>query len=637
MDNLFSLLLNGLLIISILSFIALMYSKFTKEQSVFKSMSIVTLVLTTIYALILSSFNSYLLILFIFLVYAIFRNIIFKHKKSLEFRSYKINVLKEWLLILFYFLVSFFLLNIQIILQDNIYIDLHPDFSFYAGVSEILSRTGIETTNFDIALQDKQNFVFYHYFELWFNALVSEFLNITHLKGLMFITIPIFATIMLRGVFELQQKLFNVNKARCKLLFYILPLSILFLFPYTITFRWLMSFGENFTPWNTTIASSLFLKWIIVLAGLVYLFIDYKKNKYQNTIMILAFIGIVYPTTIISILPSIIIFMFIFRKKMIKLYWLDVVIVTITILSVFWKVNQLNVALPEQNLTDVPSTLELVKQFFSENPKNLFIFIKEPVLRTLYIIIAFAPLILLLLPKRREIFQVLKKHFKLLVLLLIIYFISLSGLILLNFTKDGEQLYTNIFYPFFILMMFLGFLYIIVKSSKKIRIIGAAIFALTIVLNLYGVINEKLINTEPLETENVLKISEHIRKTKGKAIIIADEGFYSNTRRKNIYFIIPGHNLRYLNNNYFPQTVSLDRIDISSKRDTFDITKRLMLSMYYKDVLLDKRNYQDIIKTNQDIKLIIIDKNAPEFDNSEENFNLSYLGKIDDFYFYKRK
>ncbi|MGK0447502.1 MAG: hypothetical protein ACJA2M_001277 [Polaribacter sp.] len=636
MDDLFILLLNGLLTISVLTLLAFIFNKLTKEQSIFKSISIVILALTTAYALILSSFTSYLLIIFIFLVYAIFRNIIFKNKKSSDFGCHKINVLKEGALILFYFLVSFFLLNIQSIIQDTLYINLHSDFSFYAGVSEILSRTGIENTTIDIALDGQKSFAFYHYFELWFNGLLSDLFSITHLKSLMYLTLPVLSTVMLRGLFELQQNYFYkypVFKTNWK---YLLPLSIFFLLPFTITFRWLLSLGSDFNPWNPSIVLTMSIKWIIVLGSLIYIYVDYKKNKLNNIVLIAGFMCVVYPTTMIATLPSLIIWILLFRKRLPKIAIWDMLIITSTIFVVMWYLNSFNNNLNFPSNIEIPSTLSMIQDYYLQDKSNLLLFIKEPVLRTIYILIGFTPLLVLIYFKRHSLKKIFFNHYTLVSLFAVIYLVSIFGVVLLDFSVNGDQIHTNIFYPLYILIFYVGLIYLLKDKNTKISASALILLVVAIGLNIYG-LSSKIALTEKVETKNYNTIIDNLKNFDGESVYIVDVDYFKLATNKNFYFEMPGPNLRFDVSNHFPTLLSLDRLKINSLTDKF-FGGSIYISAKYLDQVVNKDlTYQEVFNNNDKLKLIIIQNSSPEIENAEGEFSADYIGEIDGFSYYKRR
>jgi hypothetical protein len=636
MNNIFFLFLNGLLVISALFIFSLLLNKITKTQSVFKNISIILIALTTAYALIISSFSSYLLILFVFLIYAVFRSIFYKTSESSYFQSQKIKIIKEFALILFYFVVSFFLLNIQIIAQSSSYIDLQPDFSFYAGISEILSSSGIENIKIDLALSQQKSFTFYHYFELWFNGLLSEMFSITHLKSLMFITLPVLSAIMLKGLFELQQSIFSkysVFKTNWK---YLLPLSIFFLFPFTMTFRWLLSLGSSFHPWNSSLALWMSIKWILVLCALVYLFLDYKKNRLKNIVFIAGFMCVVYPTTMIATLPGLIIWILLFRKKIPKIAHLDALIITSTILAVMWYVNNFNQHLDLTSDFDVPSTLSMVKNYFLQDKSNLLLFIKEPVLRTLYIAVGFIPLFVFIYFRRKTIKKIVLTHSTLFALFTVIYLVSIFGVVLLDFSKDGDQIHRNIFYPLYILIFYIGFIYFIKDKNRKISISASVFLICTLLLNIFGLISV-IVTTPNIDTKNYNTIIENLNSFDGESAYIVDSTYFSNEYNKNFYFEIPGRNIRFRATKYFPHLLSIDRIKIESTRDKFYVGYIYDSAKYFKSIIEDKKTYKQVFIEDDNLKFLIIHKNAPELENAEKVFDVSYLGEIEDFIFFQNK
>ena len=636
MENTLTLFVYGLIVVSVLFSGGLMLSKVFKETSYFRNTVLAILVATTTYALLVSSFRSYLLILLVFFVYAFVKRKIFPSNGTLNETTPHTAWWKPWLLILSYFSFSFFVLNAQLLLEKGPYSSLHPDFSFYASVSEILAKTGIENRLIDTALEGEVSFSFYHYFELWFNALVSTLLDLTHLKVLMYVTIPAFASVMLLGVYELQQKLFGkygLFKTNWK---YLIPLSILFVFPFTISLRWMLSLGSNFTPWNPSIALNLPFKWIIVLSGFVFLFVDYKEKKLYNVLLIFGFISVVYPTTMVATLPSLLLWFLFFRKQLPRVVLWDVIVTTLTIGLVMWRVSTFNTPPVASEMIASPSTLSLIKEYFlEENKSRLLLLVKEPILRTLYVLVAFAPLLALLWFKKDALKKHIEAHYILVVLIGFIYLLSAGGIVLLEFSYNGDQLHRNIFYPLFVLLFQMVVLYLLVDGKRNVRIAGFTILLISMSLNISGILN-KVSTQQPVETQNAEAIIKAMNTEDGKSMFIADTTYFHNTRRKNFYFVLPGYNLRFDVANYFPHCLSMDRINLETEGDWFNLGTVFNSGRCFKPIMIEKLAYSAVFREAEDVEFLIIDQNTPEFRDAEKEFNVEYLGKIGHFAYFKK-
>jgi hypothetical protein len=635
MNNIIALFIVGLIIVNFIFFLGKALNVFTKTESDFKNIVFVIVGITSIFALIKSSFNSYLLILFLFFIYFFIKNKFFTKAPLHKEIKTEQNKIKNWILLCAYFVASFVILNLQLIFENGAYSSLRQDFSFYAAISEILSTSGIETYIIDNGTAAKEGYKFYHYFELWTNGLFSIIWKYSHLQTLMFITIPVYSSIMLLGVFELMNTFKNGTIMNHKLWLKILPISILFLYPFTITFRWVLSFGNSFEPWNPSIAFYIYLKWIIVIGGFIFLLLDYKKNQHKNTILILACIGVVYPTTMLTIIPSLMLWALFYRNKMTKSNWIDLGVAVIIIGAVMWKVNLLNKAIPIQSGFTNPSMGSIIKEYFLSDLSNLLSFIIEPLLRTIYILIAFLPLIILLWAQKKVLLQKYAKHAQLVVLFVVMYLLSIFGIVILDFSYDGDQLHRNIFSPLYVIITLFGFLYVFNHATKYIVKIGVGIFIFTIMLNIIGMTHmlksQEIPNQQGLE--NIIKT---MKNNYGETVFIAGEDYFKNTRRKNINFIVPAHNLRFYLNNYNPHCLSIDKIKLEDESDFFNLGNMQTSSRYFKEIIINKETYVDVFKNNNKIGYLIIEQQAEEFINAEEVFDVKMLGFIENFFFYKK-
>ncbi|UAM96611.1 hypothetical protein K8354_09675 [Polaribacter litorisediminis] len=642
MNTTFLLFLIGLSLISILIIFGFMLSKFTKENSLFKNIAIVIIAITATFALVQSNFRSYLLIAFILLIYALFRDKLFNKQISFTKQKLEHSFVKTLVLGLFYFSISFVVLNLQLLTENNVYSSLHPDFSFYAAVSEILTTTGIENSDLSSALSGKLSYQFYHYFELWFNGLITIIINNTFLNTLMFVTIPCFSAIMLLGIYELQQKIFGQVKLLSSVIKYFIPLMILFVFPFMRTFSALVKYiaGENLGYWtNPSIASGIALKLIIVVSGITYLLLDYVKNKNKNIILICAFIGIVYPPTLVTIIPSIMIWQIFIIKQINKKIIFDNFILFISIGLVFLWINSFEKGSIDNNVYDIPSTIEMIQTHFGSNIKKYLMYVISPLLTFIKLSFYVSPILILLFLKRKSLVNILKTKKDLIFLFTLFFVISSYGAGLLGYHKDGVQLYENIMLPIYILCIFLAFIYLISSKKTYIKVFTTIVLSLMLIINIYGFLGRRFSNNpEDNKVSNVNNIIDAYKKSSSKeSIMIASNDFYSDMRSKNTKFIIAGHNLRFFVNGYFPHTLSLDKIKMESMAEKAYLAKNLIRSKYFNEIIQQELSYKEVIKSNKEITFLIIDKEALENINAESEFSADYLGVIDGFSYYKRR
>jgi hypothetical protein len=600
------------------------------SSNTFTKLVVGILMTTTGYALVVSSFSSYLLIIPLLLGYSwIKEGASFKLSSwplrfwnrliSIPFRTEVLAV------ILPLYILAYIIFTGQYIPDLNKYLHVHPDFSFYAAISEILNATGIESRLIAPAINGVKHFTFYHYFELWLNAGLTKVFGFTSLYTLIFVLIPLLVTVLLTGVFEYLREFYVDFKTK-----YWIPLAlsvtVVFLFPYTISLRWVLSLGADFNPWNPSIAMVTSIKWTIVGSGLLYLISDFKRNGIKNLPLVLGFIAVVYPTTMITIVPSLLIWMLYALYKKESEAVRDSLLISGLIVAGMFYVGFYG-SLPETESTG-PGTLDLVSSYFTDDPARIFLLVKEPILRSGYILLAFTPLLILLWFHYRKsgLIRIIKKNEGLIVFLFIAYLTSIVGIVLLNFSYDGDQLHSNLFYPLYILLVFFAFIQLFFTNSL-LKNVAIGLFLVTLSLNVYGVIDYSNSIEDP-DIENGEAIIQALAGSKGKVIFLASEEVFHNTRSKNINFIIPGHNLRFYVRDYFPQCISLDRIKLESINDRFNLDQTIQSAQYYNQIIKQGLSYKEVIELHSDIEFLIIDKRAPELTDFEVKFDAKNLGVI---------
>lgn len=631
MSDVLNIFLIGLTSLILLFLLAQCLKRVYRELDDFKSIVLVILSITSIYAGIKSELHSYLIAVFLLFTYILIKKAIRKPVNLPKAVFSQSAWTESLVLFVFYYCFSFFVFNIRVFFESSSYSNLHPDFSFYAGVSELLSTRGTESILIDAVIDGQKSFVFYHYFELWFNGMISSFSGVTHLNSLMFITLPLFSSVMLKGVNQLLKDSSIVSSSR-KITYYFIPVTILFLFPYTSTFRWVMSLGSKFEPWNNTMLSLNPIKYIIVVSGLIYLFLDYKANKLKNTVIILMFLTLAYPTTLFAVLPSVFLWLLLYGRQFKRETVFDYLISLLIIFVVFLRVSD-NIPSKQINST---STLTLIKQFYFLNPKRFLLFITEPVLRTIYITIAFLPLIMLLWFERSRLKNLFANNKVIISFFGIAYAVSAIGIVFLDFSFDGDQLHTNLFYPLYILLFFFGLAFLLYSRIRKLGLAALVLLCFTVLLNATGVFYKEK-NNESLACENLSSIISTLSTSGGGQVFLADTNYFKKQRHKNIYLGIPAANLRKIVSNYYPQCLSLDRIKLSNLSDTFNFEKTIKSAHFYEDIVSKRLTYKEVFSQSRDLNVLIIQKTAPEFNDAETVFEVTKLGEIGQFAFYRRK
>jgi len=229
----------------------------------------------------------------------------------------------------------------------------------------------------------------------------------------------------------------------------------------------------------------------------------------------------------------------------------------------------------------------------------------------------------------------IKEKQGLIVFLCIAYLISSVGIVLLNFSYDGDQIHRNIFYPLYILLVFFIFVNLFM-SNVVLRNLAISLFLVTLSLSIYGSI-DYFKSLEYPDIENKEAIIQALALSKGKVVFLSSEETLKNKRRKHPNFIIPGYNLRFYVEDYFPHALSLDRIKIESIGDQFYLSQGIRSAQYYNEIIEQGLTYKEVIERYDEIKFLIIDKKASEYLNAEKDYGAFKIGSIDDFVYYKIK
>jgi hypothetical protein len=200
-------------------------------KSWIKSMLIGHLVITSIYAIYITSGHTYLIIpTFLLAALCLYTFISHQHNKN---RIAQRNVQQPFsvkgiamfclLGVIAYFTIYFRVYSVQMELMK-----IHADYSFYGGVADFMNEFRIETTILD-PLQTNPTYQIYHYFELWNAALFSTIFGTTGTQALLLITYPFHLTLLLAGVvtFVYEHRKIPIPLVILILLF-ITPLGILY-------------------------------------------------------------------------------------------------------------------------------------------------------------------------------------------------------------------------------------------------------------------------------------------------------------------------------------------------------------------------------------------------------------------------
>lgn len=158
---------------------------------------------TTIYAVIITKGNSVLLFLLFFsIILILYKTYFLKRSISLISNgikfSTKIKFLEQFIILFFIFALQLY--SIYDFESSNFFLPSNPDRLLFSDITEFMNYAAVETDKINYLALAQHNPSPYHYFELWFTALLSfaTKLNIVFLDHL--VAAPIFGTIIYMGV-----------------------------------------------------------------------------------------------------------------------------------------------------------------------------------------------------------------------------------------------------------------------------------------------------------------------------------------------------------------------------------------------------------------------------------------------------
>lgn len=546
--------------------------------------------ITTFFALFNSGFRSYLIGLVPLGILILYY---YRHKIKLPVLK-SFFIITDWKKLDSFFLTNsiIYLITVFIIVGfDGIIYNIHPDFAFYGAISEILNKTGIESLFFDIALNNSYHYVFYHYFELWFGALVIEIFNVNSIQAILLVVFVFFCTLAVYGLYVLVN---NKEENDYKLLS--LSFLILIISPFVKTIRWLFGLQAGDVPFNITLISSFSIKNSIIVSLLVLLLLFRKKDI--NTITFITLLIIfVYPSTAVLLFPTLFIWL---------LYWLrkDKTKSNISFLSVITGILPFLILSYLNKFTDLSGSGIQFASILIYFKNNILKIISEPFIRMIWELVTYSPYIILafLFLKYREssFTDYIQQNKSLISLLFIGYVIGSVGIALLSFTANGHQLLSNFYDPLFILLASLLIIKCVYFNQNiKVKYFAFVIILFTLIINLPGITwNKENLNFN--KYNNLAKIFDGDKKI---AFIHGN---------KSAYFEIPFGNLRWFTQGYFPVNLSAGFIELNSISDKFDFSSSILNTKYYDELVSQNMAIDLILRENKFDYLIV----AKTFDDS---------------------
>lgn len=581
--------------------------------------------LISTYAIIKSGFKSYLITIIPLII-----SFLFYFRKEFDTRKFRKRFKSVELTHLFFLIVItsvvYFLTIISLVNINGELYEVAIDYPYYAGISEILNKTGIETINWDLAFNNVSRFKFYHYFELWFGAFCLLIFKINSLQSILLLVFVVFASIAVYGVNIILNK---ENHFRMDYL--ISSFLILIISPLYRTLRWIIGV-ESGLLFNQSIISDLSIKTAVVLTLSVLLWY-YRKSDTNIITLILLLTAIVYPTTIIMLIPALIVWLIYLWLKYNfsvrqNIYWVLSFVITMVFVVLVNNCLSKNSAFFYENIPErisQPGMMETIVYYFRNNYlKVLF----EPFIFLVYQLLSYSLFILLFIfhlriknisPKK-----LINDHLILISFLIFAFLIGSIGRALLGFTENGRQITNNFFHPLFILMSS----YLLIKTlwdtnARKLILFSFFIVAVILGLNIPRAV---LLYKDPISLNDHLFL---LNKLKNNSSELA---FVSIKNNNSTYVYYPFAHLRWFMRDYFPSSLSQELL--INRLDEKNYEKwPSKYSKYYKDIIVNGKTIPEVIKANQ-IPYVVIENQLIDSIDVQQ-FSTFKATQLRDFIFYE--
>jgi len=345
----------------------------------------------------------------------------------------------------------FFIYWHHLIIRENylIPIVIHPfDYHFYANLSDYISSSGIESSNIDyINISNDKQPLPYHYFELWLNASFKWIGYSSYLRSKLICDV-IFCFFIYLGIRSILEKINYKNE------YWRIVLSISFLFFcgfYTIFFPSHVLIGADEMVYNLFIYPKFLPIFLIIISAILFSLYDNFKASCL-VFLFLPFISILCAPAIIIGLLLLCIMNYFFDYFQFK-----IVIISIGISLIFLVLFYSSGILKGYGSNPMPlihEPIDFTNAIFESSYQLGYWFY--------FTIWVFCPLIILIL-KFKRIINFLKKSKKISFLIFQTLLIFIGGfccstLFILDY--NGNQFFSNIYFPYINIIGFCGLLFL---------------------------------------------------------------------------------------------------------------------------------------------------------------------------------
>jgi hypothetical protein len=536
------------------------------EQSVFWSLFTGFLLTISIYATVITGFQTILLpiplLLFFFIrSRAFYSYVINAHNLKEAKPFYRKNIflfgiitaLAYWCYFIFGFvsfanaLVSFF----------------GGDTEFYGRAAHYLNYGGKENISLDYLKLTNTQTEPYHYGDLWLTAFISRIFQINSVIVVPTITYPVFATIFIVALTEYCIKIFDVNFKKAFLFVIILAAFISgfkFIYPKFILNADVVSLALLEYP-------KTFLPACILMSMLISLrFIGLKQLTITGCIGVLLFINIA-PAIIIAIFSISLVFYFIHKRQKLPDFIISflVVLVTISFFLLFYSMDKSGISISRAGFN-----FKTAANIFFGGLLQYFSLIPFLVL----FVVSFLPF--------RSFFKKAYTAYD----IIFLFLISLTGLLtyslLYSSTPEAVQFFTNVFIPAGAIAVCLILLHVLAQKLLYPKLISIGLFITIVILNFH-----RSGDSTEVHTSDLKKIKDFLgRHTANGFVNFRSAHEFKTFFEKNTIVFQPLTFLSYLNTPYINVSFNIReaRTDPGFLYSNFekDIIKQSPFALYQK-------------------------------------------------------
>ncbi|WP_347354541.1 hypothetical protein [Acetoanaerobium noterae] len=247
--------------------------------------------------------------LLLFGLFCIINRKCFVFPKKLNFKTFQIKYFYIYILGYLFFFLYFLLHSVD---YNGDYLLSFIDYPYYSGISDLLNQCKIESASFNNMHNLELYPKFYHWFNEWLTALISNFFNLPGLQVYTFITLPLIWTPTFIGIFWITRQFFNTFF----LFHYLLTVFFFFVAGISDILQHMLFIDTGVTFWDLSLLDPRSNKLAIGVLIILNCVVIWKKTRrLEKIIFPLSVLSILYSTFLPVIVSAFIFSGFIFWIK----------------------------------------------------------------------------------------------------------------------------------------------------------------------------------------------------------------------------------------------------------------------------------------------------------------------------------